>query len=98
MEKKKLRFSHLGCPVVVELIEAQNPSLCRFGYKVGDSWEVNIWENSDLCGMAYYNFFPDIAMFQGNGEAFYKQSEKDRLIRSCPDTRPGFRFLIKKKE
>jgi len=98
MEKKKLRFGDLGCPVVIELIEAKDSSLCRFGYKVGDSWEVNIWENSDLCGMAYHNFFSDISMFQSKGEAFYKPSEKDRVIRTCPDTRPGYRFLIKKKE
>lgn len=96
MEKKKLRFGDLGVPVVIELIEAQDPSMCRFGYKVGDSWEVNIWENSDLCGLAYYNFYPYITMFQCNGEAFYKTSEKDRVIRSCPDIRAGFRFLIKR--
>ena len=37
MEKKKLRFGDLGCPVVVELIEAKDSSLCRFGYKVGET-------------------------------------------------------------
>ncbi len=98
MESKKLRFGDLGCPVVVQVIEAKNPSLCRFGYKVGDSWEVNVWESSDLCGMAYHNFHPDIAMFQSNGEAFYKQAGKNFVTRTCPDTRPGYVFMIKKKE
>jgi len=97
MAEQKLRFSHLGTPVVLELIEARDPSLCRFGYKVGDTWEVNIWESSDLCGLAYHAFFADIAMFQSGGEAFYKPTEKDRLVRSCPDVRTGYRFLIRKK-
>ena len=97
MRKKKLRIE-IGCPVVIELIEAKDPSLCHLGYKVGDSWEVNVWENSGLCGLAYNSFFPFIAMFQGGGEAPWKPSEKDRVIRSCPDLRPGFRFLIKRKE
>ena len=96
MENKKLRFE-MGCPVVVELIEATDPSACRFGYKVGDFWDVSVWENSDLCGLAYYNFFPFISMFQGHGEAVWKDSEKDRVIRTCPDLRAGFRFLIRKK-
>ena len=47
MAKKKLRFE-AGTPVIIELIEAKDPSCCRFGYKVGDSWEVNVWENSGL--------------------------------------------------
>ncbi len=96
MEKKELRFK-LGCPVKIELIEAANPQFCRFGYKVGDSWDVSIWESSDLCGLAYHNFFHDIAMFQSEGEAFYKpQGERDKLVRLCPDTRAGLKFLIRK--
>ena len=98
MEKKKLRFGDLGSRVIVELIEAKDASLCRFGYKVGDSWEVNIWESSDICGLAYHSFFPDISMLQSKGEVFYKPTEKDRLVRSCPDTRPGYRFSIRRKE
>jgi len=97
MGGKKLRFE-IGSPVVIELIEAKDPSCCRFGYKVGDSWEVNIWENSGLCGLAYYNFYPFISMLQGQGEIVWKDSERDRVIRTCPDLRPGFLFLIKRKE
>ena len=97
VKKKKLKFGDLGSPVVVELIEAKDPSLCRFGYKVGDSWEVNMWESSDLCGLAYHQFFPDIFMLQCAGEACYKPVDRDRVLRSCPDTRPGFRFVIKRK-
>jgi uncharacterized repeat protein (TIGR04076 family) len=93
-----LRFAGIGCTVIVEIIEAQDTSLCRFGYKVGDSWEVNIWENCGLCGAAYYNFYPDINMFQGKGETFYRTPVKDRVIRSCPDVRPGYRFLIRRKD
>jgi uncharacterized repeat protein (TIGR04076 family) len=99
MAKKKLRFE-AGWPVSIELIEAKDPSCCRFGYKVGDSWDVNVWENSGLCGMAYNAFFPFITMLQTGGEAVWKgtSSDKDRVIRTCPDLRPGFRFLIKRKE
>lgn len=99
MGKKKLRFKG-GCPVIIELIEAKGPPTCRFGYKVGDSWEVNIWENSGLCGLAYHAFFPFITMFQTGGTATWKRPDnpKDRVIRSCPDLKPGFRFLIKSKE
>jgi uncharacterized repeat protein (TIGR04076 family) len=96
-EKKKLKFGHIGTPVVIELVEAKDPSLCRFGYKVGDTWEVNIWESSDLCGLAYHQFFPEISMLQMGGEACYKPSERDMVTRSCPDIRPGYRFAIKKK-
>lgn len=96
MEKKTLRFGDLGVPVVIELIETKDPSMCRFGYKVGDSWEVNMWESSDLCGCAYYNFYPFINMFQCGGEAFYKTENKDSVVRSCPDIRAGYSFLIKK--
>ena len=97
MKKRKLRFGHIGNSVVIELIEARDPSLCRFGYKVGDTWEVNIWESADLCGLAYHCFFPEISMFQNNGEACYKPTDRNRVTRSCPDVRPGYRFLIKKK-
>jgi uncharacterized repeat protein (TIGR04076 family) len=99
MAKKKLRFE-AGWPVTIELIEAKDPSCCRFGYKVGDSWEVSVWENSGLCGLAYHSFFPFITMFQTGGKAVWKRDGKDldRVIRSCPDLRPGFRFLIKRKE
>jgi hypothetical protein len=45
---KKLRFADIGCSVIIELIEVKDASLCRFGYKVGDSWEVNIWESSEV--------------------------------------------------
>ena len=96
-KKKELRFGNIGCPVVIELVEAKDPSLCRFGYKVGDTWEVNVWESGDLCGLAYHAFFPDISMFHGNGEACYKPVDRDMLVRSCPDVRPGYRFAIKKK-
>jgi uncharacterized repeat protein (TIGR04076 family) len=102
MAKKKLRFE-AGTPVIIELIEAKDPSCCRFGYKVGDSWEVNVWENSGLCGLAYNSFFPFITMFQTGGEAVWKRADpskdkKDRVIRTCPDLRPGFRFLIRRKD
>ena len=100
MAKKKLRFQG-GYPVVVELIEAKGPPTCRFGYKVGDSWDVNVWESSGLCGLAYHAFFPFITMFQTGGEATWKTPDnktKDRVIRSCPDLKPGYRFLIRRKE
>ena len=98
MSKKELKFQG-GYTVVIELIEAQNPSACRFGYKVGDSWEVNVWENSGLCGLAYNAFFPFITMFQTGGQALWAPSgsDRERVFRSCPDMRPGFRFLIKRK-
>lgn len=97
MTESKLRF-RVGSPVVVELIGAEDPSACRFGYKVGDSWEVSVWENSGLCGLAYHNFFPFISLLQSNGDVVWKRQEKDRVIRTCPDLRAGFRFLIKKRE
>ena len=40
MAKSKLKFQE-GFPVIIELIEAEDQSKCRFGYKVGDSWEVS---------------------------------------------------------
>jgi uncharacterized repeat protein (TIGR04076 family) len=92
-----LKFGDIGCPVIVELVEAKDASLCRFGYKVGDTWEVNIWESSGLCGAAYYNCYPDIAMLQAGGEVFYRTPIKDRVTRSCPDVRPGFRFIVRRK-
>jgi len=99
MAKKKLRFQE-GYPVIIELIEDSGPPYCRFGYKVGDSWEVSVWENSGLCGLAYHSFFPFITMFQGGGKAPWKKNptESDRVIRSCPDLKYGYRFLIKSKE
>jgi uncharacterized repeat protein (TIGR04076 family) len=97
MTVKELRFQE-GSAVTIELVEAKDASLCRFGYKVGDSWEVNIWENAGLCGLAYYNFFPFISMLQTGGEAVWKTSERDMLLRTCPDLRPGFVFRIKRKE
>jgi uncharacterized repeat protein (TIGR04076 family) len=98
MKKKKLRFEG-GYPVVIELIDASDPSGCRCGYKVGDSWEVNTWENSGLCGFAYNAFFPFITMLQTGGKVTWKRrsSDRDQVIRSCPDLRPGFRFVIKRK-
>ncbi len=98
MEEKTLKYGHIGCPVIIEVIDAKDPSLCRFGYKIGDTWEVNIWDNAGLCGLAYNSFFPDINMFQANGAVPYKTSEQDRVTRSCPDIRPGYRFLIRKKQ
>ena len=97
MTTKRLRFEE-GYPVEIELIEAKDASLCRFGYKVGDSWVVNAWESSGFCGMAYSSFFPWIILYQTKGEAVWKPSEKDMLIRTCPDVRPGFLFRIKRKE
>ena len=70
MTIKKLRFEE-GNPVEIELIEAKDTSLCRFGYKVGDSWIVNAWENSGLRGMAYSSFFPWIILYQTKGAAGY---------------------------
>jgi uncharacterized repeat protein (TIGR04076 family) len=96
MTTKKLRFEE-GAPVIIELVEAKDSSHCRFGYKVGDSWQVNVWESDNLCGLAYYNFFPFITMLQTQGEAVWKPSEKDTLFRTCPDLRPGFVFRIKRK-
>ena len=96
MAEQKLRFQQ-GSPVVIELMEAKDPTLCRFGYKVGDTWEVNAWETSGLCGMAYNAFYPFIVMLQTQGEAVWKPSEKDMVIRSCPDMRPGFVFRVKRK-
>jgi uncharacterized repeat protein (TIGR04076 family) len=99
MAEKKLRFEE-GYPVIIELIEAEEPSFCRFGYKVGDSWEVSVWENSGLCGFAYNAFFPFITTFQCGGDIIWKRSGLDQksVIRSCPDLRPGFRFLIKRRD
>jgi len=99
MVKKKLRFKG-GYPVVIELIDAEDPSCCRFGYKVGDRWEVNVWENAGLCGLAYNALFPFITMFQTGGKALWMRSGADmnKVIRTCPDLRAGFRFLIKRKE
>ena len=94
-QKGKLRWE-IGHPVIIELIEATDPSLCRFGYKVGDSWLVNGWETSGLCGFAFHSFFPYIISLQGGGEAPWKESDKDCFIRACPDLRPGYRWLIKK--
>jgi uncharacterized repeat protein (TIGR04076 family) len=96
MTTKELRFKE-GSSVIIELVEAKDASFCRFGYKVGDSWEVSIWENADLCGLAYYNFFPFITMLQTRGDAVWKPSERDTLLRTCPDLRPGFVFRIKRK-
>ena len=98
MAKKKLRFK-AGHPVIIELMEARDPSCCRFGYKVGDSWEVSVWESSGLCGLAYNALFPFITMLQTGGEAVWMRSgaNKDRVVRSCPDLRAGFRFLIRRK-
>ncbi len=96
MAKNKLKFEE-GFPVIIELIEAEDQSKCRFGYKVGDSWEVSSWENSELCGFAYNAFFPFITMLQSGGEVVWKESERDQVIRSCPDLRPGFRFMIRRK-
>ena len=95
---KGLRFK-AGYPVVIELVEAKDPSCCRFGYRVGDSWDVSVWESSGLCGFAYNAFFPFITMFQAGGEPLWKRSETemDSVIRSCPDLRAGFRFAIKTK-
>ena len=95
MQDNKLKFE-CGWPVVIKLVEATAPSFCRLGYKVGDSWVVNIWENSGLCGLAYNAFFSEITMFQTGGEAVWKRidTNKDSVTRSCPDLRPGFRFLI----
>jgi uncharacterized repeat protein (TIGR04076 family) len=98
MSNKKLRFE-AGNPVVIELIEAKAPSFCRFGYKVGDKWEVSCWESAEMCGLAYNAFFPFITMFQTGGKAVWKRSEDgdDRVVRTCPDLRPGFRFMIRAK-
>jgi uncharacterized repeat protein (TIGR04076 family) len=93
----KMRFD-IGYPVTVELVEAQEPAYCRFGYKVGDSWDVSVFESSGLCGLAYNHFFPFIMMFQTGGKAVWKATEDDSVIRSCPDVRPGFRFVIKRKQ
>ena len=97
MSKPELKH-HGGHRVVVELTEAKDPSFCRFGYKVGDSWDVNVWENSGLCGLAYNAFYPSITMLQCGGEMLWKRSDsgRDVVVRSCPDLRPGFRFVIKK--
>ncbi len=99
MAKKKLRFKS-GHPVVIELTDAKDPSCCRFGYKVGDRWEVSVWESADLCGLAYNALFPFITMFQTGGKAVWKRSgdDKDSVIRPCPDSRAGFRFLLKRGE
>jgi uncharacterized repeat protein (TIGR04076 family) len=99
MAKKKLRFKG-GYSVIIELIDAEDPSCCRFGYKVGDRWEVNVWENAGLCGLAYNALFPFITMFQTGGKALWMRSGADmsKVIRTCPDLRAGFRFLIKRKE
>ena len=99
MTNKKLRWD-AGFPVIIELIEAEEPSFCRFGYKVGDSWEVSVWESAGLCGLAYNALFPFITMFQTGGEAVWKRSgaDKGQVIRTCPDLRPGFRFRIRRKE
>ena len=99
MGKKKLRFE-AGSQVLIELIDAKDPSCCRFGYKVGDTWEVNVWESSGMCGLAYNAFFPFITMFQTGGKAVWRRSGPDmsKVIRTCPDLRAGFRFLIKAKE
>ena len=99
MKSKNLRWD-AGFPVIIELIEAEDPSFCRFGYKVGDSWEVSVWESNGLCGLAYNALFPFITMFQTGGEAVWKRSgaKKDYVIRTCPDLRPGFRFRIGRKE
>jgi len=99
MAKKELRFKG-GYSVIIELIDAEDPSCCRFGYKVGDRWEVNVWENAGLCGLAYNALFPFITMFQTGGKALWMRSGADmtKVIRTCPDLRAGFRFLIKRKE
>jgi uncharacterized repeat protein (TIGR04076 family) len=99
MEKKELRFKG-GYSVIIELIDAKDPSCCRFGYKVGDSWEVNVWENAGLCGLAYNALFPFITMLQTGGKALWKRSGSDneKVIRTCPDLRAGFEFLITRKE
>ena len=96
MTRKKVK-DEMKKTVVIELVEAKDPSCCALGYKVGDSWEVNIRETSGLCGHAYFSFFPYITLFQGGGEASWKPSDKGEIIRSCPDLRPGFRFSIRKK-
>lgn len=93
----KMRFD-IGYPVTVELVEAQEPACCRFAYKVGDSWDVSVFESSGLCGLAYNHFFPFIMMFQTGGKAVWKPTEDDSVVRSCPDVRPGFRFIIKRKQ
>jgi uncharacterized repeat protein (TIGR04076 family) len=97
MEKKRLQHEG-GYPVVIELIEAKDLSHCRFGYKVGDRWEVNVWESAGLCGLAYNAFFPFITMFQTGGRALWKRSgaDVDQVIRTCPDLKPGFLFRIKR--
>ena len=97
MEKKNSKFEG-GYPVIIELIDAKNPTCCRFGYKIGDRWEVNVWENAGLCGLAYNAFFPFITMFQTGGKPLWKRSDADMdtVIRSCPDLRPGYSFLIKR--
>jgi len=102
MKKKGLKHK-AGYPVIIELIEAKDASCCRFGYKVGDSWEVSVWESAGLCGLAYNAFFPFISMLQTGGEAVWKRSgskkdRKDVVVRTCPDLRPGFRFRISPKK
>ena len=99
MAKKKLRFES-GYPVIIELIDAKDPSCCRFGYKVGDRWEVSVWESAGLCGLAYNALFPFITMLQTGGKAVWKRSGDDleRVIRPCPDLRAGLHFLVKAGE
>jgi uncharacterized repeat protein (TIGR04076 family) len=101
MADSNLRWE-AGSPVVIELIHADDAGACRFGYKVGDTWEVSVWENDGLCGLAYNAFFPFITMFQTGGRAVWKRTDpgtdsKDMVVRTCPDMRPGFRFRIKRK-
>ena len=99
MAKTKLKFK-VGYPVVIQLVDAKDASCCRFGYKVGDRWEVSVWENSGLCGLAYNALFPFITMLQTGGKAVWKGSGDDQesVIRPCPDLRAGFRFQIKREE
>jgi len=62
MEKKKLRCE-MGCPVVVELIEATDPSACRFGYKVGDS-KLDLTDDSVIIASRKWGCNDSVEKFQ----------------------------------
>jgi uncharacterized repeat protein (TIGR04076 family) len=57
---------------------------CNAGHKVGETFDVSIWDTAGMCGILYHAIFPTLNVVQFDGAYPWGA---DEISFNCPDGR-----------